>query len=305
MIIIKSGTPTPTLTPMMTLLLTPPVSPSTVLVNVDSLLVGFDVAVVEVDVFGIYDTGLPLVASTSFALAPNATVFTTASLVVVGNAASVPTGTAATNVLVTTFLTADWSEAGQFTSPVDKHTVAICVTTVVDVVIPSSLPTIAELVTVGAAAVFVPAQASASVVYQIGTCVFGAGPHECVPTASVAPAFAPRSIEYSSTTCRAQSSLSVEAVTFVTNFATSAQTPVSMPALNLTGNLPMERVVVSSSKPERTPRRRTAVRMVLAPTRVTGRNSKLPPLLRGDRLVHCISNGCFNVLMGGGLQGYA
>lgn len=144
-----------------------------------------------------------------------------------------PTGIAAINVLVTTFFTADCSDAGQFTSLVARQTVVIRVTTVLVVVNPSSLPITAALVTADVAAFFVLAQISTSVVYQIGICVFGAGPYECSPIASVAPAFALTSMVYSSTTCRAQSSLSWTAVTFVTNCATSAQTPASMPVLRI------------------------------------------------------------------------
>lgn len=112
----------------------------------------------------------------------------------------------------------------------------------------------------------------------------GEGPQVSGPIASVAPAAAPSPNWYVCSTRREQSSSSPSgtAVIFVTNSATSAQTLTPTPAL-----APVERlrlgtmtVGVSSSKPAFTPTRSTALRIPPALSTVTGRNSKLAPLLK-------------------------
>jgi hypothetical protein len=278
-IIINTGTPTPTLTPMMILLLTPPVSPLRIVLLVLLLEDGV----------GTYDTGLPLVALIPWIFVPKAIVLTTVVCIVAGNVASEPEGTAVTKVLVTVFLEVDCSETGQFTSPVDRHTVAVYVTSVLIVVVvvvgwPLAV-IVAAVAAVLAAAVALPVTAHTSpiVVYQIGIWVLGVGPHVCSPMASVAPAFAPSSIEYSSTT-RSSQMLPLPAgaaVTLVVNCATSAQTPTSRPVLKSRGYPSMVSVGVLNSRPAFTPTRRRAVSTTPALWIVTGRNSKLPPLLEG------------------------
>jgi hypothetical protein len=273
-IVINTGTPTPTLTPMMTLLLTPPVSPLIMVLLTE-------------DGVGTYDTGLPLVARIAWIFVPKAILLTVVFCFVVGNVASEPEGTAVTKVLVTVFLEVDCSETGQFTSPVDRHAVAVYVTSVlIVVVVRSPLAVIVAAVAAAlAAAVALPVTAHTSfrVVYQIGICVLGVGPHVCFPSASVAPAFAPSSIEYSSTT-RSSQMLPLPAgaaVTLVMNCATSAQTPASRPMLKSRGYPSTVLVGVLNSKPAFTPTRRSAVSTTPALWIVTGRNSKLPPLLEG------------------------
>lgn len=273
MMTINTSAPPPTLAPIMILLLTPPVSPLMMLLLVN-------------DGIGMYDTGLPLVALISWILVPKAIVLTTESCVVAGNAAAEPKGTAVTMVLVTVFFVVDCSEAGQFTNPVDRHTVAVYVTLVLVVVVTrSSLAIIwvAEAAALAAAvALPVIAHASRSVVYQIGICVLAVGPHVWSSIASVAPAFAPSSSEYSSVTPSSQMLLLPEgaAVTLVMNCATSAQTAASMPVLKLRENPSMVLVGVLNSKPAFAPMRRRAVSTTPALWIVTGRNSKLAPLLR-------------------------
>jgi len=273
--VINTGTPMPTLTPMMTLLLTPPVSPLITLLLPE-------------DGVGTYDTGLPLVALIFWIFVPKAIVLRTVFCVVAGNVASEPEGTAVTKVLVTVFFEVDCSETGQFTSPVDRHTVAVCVTSVLVVVVRSSLAIIVAAVAAAlAAAVALPVTAHASrmVVYQIGIWVLGEGPHVCSPIASVAPAFAPSSIEYSSMT-RSSQILPLPAgaaVTLVMNCATSAQTPVSRPVLKSRECPSMASLGVLNSRPAFIPTRRRAVSTTPALWTVTGRNSKLPPLLEGWR----------------------
>jgi hypothetical protein len=273
---INTGKPMPTLTPMMTLLLAPPVFPLiTLLIPEDG------------DGVGIYDTGLPLVALIFWIFVPKAIVLTTIFCVVTGNVASEPEGTAVTRVLVTVFFEVDCNETGQFTSPVDWHTVAVYVTSVlVVVVVRSFLAFIVAAVAAtldAAVALRVTAHASPMVVYQIGICVLGVGPHVCSPIATVAPAFAPSSIEYSSTTRSLQLLLSPAgaAVTLVMNCATSAQTPASRPVLKPRGYPSTVSVGVPNSRPAFTPTRRRAVSTTPALWIVTGRNSKLPPLLEG------------------------
>jgi len=278
-IIINTGTPTPTLTPMMILLLTPPVSPLRIVLLVLLLEDGV----------GTYDTGLPLVALIPWIFVPKAIVLTTVFCIVAGNVASEPEGTAVTKVLVTVFLEVDCSETGQFTSPVDRHTVAVYVTSVLIVVVvvvgwPLAV-IVAAVAAVLAAAVALPVTAHTSpiVVYQIGIWVLGVGPHVCSPMASVAPAFAPSSIEYSSTT-RSSQMLPLPAgaaVTLVMNCATSTQTPTSRPVLKSRGYPSTVSVGVLNSRPAFTPTRRRAVSTTPALWIVTGRNSKLPPLLEG------------------------
>jgi hypothetical protein len=272
--VINTGTPTPTLTPMMTLLLTPPVSPMIMVLLPE-------------DGVGTYDTGLPLVALIPWIFVPKAILLTTVFCIVAGNVASEPEGTAVTKVLVTVFLEVDCSETGQFTSPVDRHTVAVYVTSVlIVVVVRSPLAVIVAAVAAAlaaAVALLVTAHASFMVVYQIGIWVSGVGPHVCSPIASVAPAFAPSSIEYSSTT-RSSQLLPLPAgaaVTLVMDCATSAQTPASRPVLKSRWYPSMVSVGVLNSKPAFTPTRRRAVSTTPALWIVTGRNSKLPPLLEG------------------------
>lgn len=248
---INTGTPTPTLTPMMTLLLTPPVSP------LITLLIPEDDVAVET---GTYDTGVPLVALSFWIFVPKAIVLTRVFCVVAGNVAAEPEGTAVTRVLVTVFFDVDCSETGQFTSPVDRHAVAVYVTSVLVVMVVKSFLAITVAAALAAAvALPVAAQTPARVVYQIGICVLGVGPQVCSPIASVAPAFAPSSIEYSSTTCRSQLLLSEATVTLVTNWATSAQTPISRPVLKSRGNPSTVSEGVLKSRPAVTPRRRRAV----------------------------------------------
>jgi hypothetical protein len=269
--VINTGTPTPTLTPMTTLLLTPPVSP-------------LIMVLLPEDGVGIYDTGLPLVALIPWIFVPKAILLTTVFCIVAGNVASEPEGTAVTKVLVTVFLEVDCSETGQFTSPVDRHTVAVYVTLVlIVVVVKSPLAVIVAAVAAAAVALPVTAHTSFMVVYQIGIWVLGVGPHVCSPIASVAPAFAPSSIEYSSTT-RSSQMLPLPAgaaVTLVMNCATSAQTPASRPVLKSRRYPSTVSVGVLNSKPAFTPTRRRAVSTTPALWIVTGRNSKLPPLLEG------------------------
>lgn len=286
---IKTETPTPTLTPIMILLLTPPVSPSITLLIQEDGVGTYDTGETEETeevcvTGGIYDTGLPLVALISRIFSPKAIVLTTVLCVVAGNVALEPEGTAVTRVLVAVFLEVDCSEAGQFMSPVDRHTVAVYVTSVlIVVVVRSSLASIMAAVAAALAAeVTLPltAHTSRMVVYQIGICVVGAGPHVFAPIASVAPAFAPRSIVYSSTTCSSQTLLSPGAVvTLVTNCATSAQTSDSRPALKLREWPAMVTVGVFNSRPAVMPMRRRAVNTTPGLWIVTGRNSNLPPVL--------------------------
>src|SRR2546430_1802804 len=80
---INTGKPMPTLTPMMTLLLAPPVFPLiTILIPEDG------------DGVGTYDTGLPLVALIFWIFVPKAIVLMTALCVVARNVALEPEGTA-------------------------------------------------------------------------------------------------------------------------------------------------------------------------------------------------------------------
>jgi hypothetical protein len=208
----------------------------------------------------------------------------------------------------------DCSEAGQFTNPVDKQPVAVYVSVVCVVVVVSAclgtnelipaknppLELVAALPDEVAAAPF-PEEVAAAlpttvelpptahtfarVVYQRGTWVCGVGPHVWVSKATVAPAFAPTSSVYSSTT-RSSQSLPVLpvppglVVTLVTNCATSAQMPAVRPALKLKS--PMLSGVPNST-PTFAPTRRTAVSTISGLEIVTGRNSKLPPVLaEGD-----------------------
>ena len=106
---INNGTPTPTLTPMISLLLTPLVSP----LRTPVTLVGEEV--------GTKDTGLPLVELMAWILVPKAIVLTAVLLAAVTNVALDPEGTVITRVFVTVVLDVDCSETGQFNSPVDKH----------------------------------------------------------------------------------------------------------------------------------------------------------------------------------------
>jgi len=171
----KNGTPTPTLTPMMTLLLTPSVLPPRML----SVPAGEKGSAVDVGGGGTNDTGLPLVPVMAWIFAPKAITLATEFCVVAGNVASDPGGTAVTKVFVTVFLEVDCSDTGQFTSPVDKHIVAVCVILVVIVVVSrSSLATIVGAVAVGATveAVRLTAQPLAKVVNHMGICVSGVGP---------------------------------------------------------------------------------------------------------------------------------
>lgn len=141
------------------------------------------------DAFGMYDTGLPLVAINFWISVPKATVLVTLSCVVAGKVGLEPEGIAVVRVLVTLYFDVDWSEAGQFTSPVDKHTVAVYVTVVVVVfVVRSALgANVAAAVVVAVELTFPEtAQASKMVVYQIGVWKVGFGPHVCWSIAIVA-----------------------------------------------------------------------------------------------------------------------
>jgi hypothetical protein len=153
-IAINTGKPTPTLTPIMTLLLTPPVFPLTTPLIPEGCE----------DTVGTYDTGLPLVALIPCFLVPNATVLRTVACAVAGKIASEPDGTEVVKVLVTEFFKVDCNETGQFTSPVDWHTVAVYVTSVLmTVVVRSSLAfKLAVELAVFAVTVAVPAAAQTS-----------------------------------------------------------------------------------------------------------------------------------------------
>lgn len=208
--------------------------------------------------------------------------------VVAGKVAPEPQGTTDVKVLVT--ITVDCDRTGQFTSPGDTHTVAVYVTSVLVVVVNrSSLATIGAVVAAALAVtgvLLVTAHASPIVVYQIGIEVLGVGPQVRSPIASVAPAFAPSSIEYSSTTRSSQMLPSPvgASVTLVMNCATSAQTLAPSPVLKERSSaISANSWGVPNSKPTLAPTRRMAVSTVSALWTFTGRNSKLPPLLEGWR----------------------
>ena len=154
---------------------------------------------------------------------------------------------------------------------------------VVDVVVRSPLPinlAAVEAILTITVALLLTAHVLPSVVYQIGICVLGVGPHVCSPSASVAPALAPSSIEYSSTTRSSQSPLLAgTAVTLVKNCATSAQTAASRPVLKSREISPILSLDGFKSTPAFTPTRRMAESTMPEFWIVTGRNSNLPPLL--------------------------
>jgi hypothetical protein len=115
---INTGTPTPTLTPMTSLLLTLPVFPfSTPLIPVPTLPVA--------EAVGTKDTGLPVVELIALIPVPNAIALTAVPVVAVTKVAFDPDGTTDTRVFVTIFLDVDCREIGQFMRPVDKHCVAV------------------------------------------------------------------------------------------------------------------------------------------------------------------------------------
>ena len=157
MIAINTGRPTPTLTPMMILLLTPPVFPLITPLRPE----GSEEAV---DVGGTYDTGLPLVEVITCLFVPKAIVLVTLAWVVAGKVASDPESTEVTRVLVTEFFMVVCSDTGQFTSPVDRHIVAVYVISVLIVVVvkPPLAFKVATLSATVAAAVAVPVTAHTS-----------------------------------------------------------------------------------------------------------------------------------------------
>jgi hypothetical protein len=154
---------------------------------------------------GTKDTGLPLVELRAFTFVPKAMVVTAVLLAAVRNVAFEPEGTTDTSVLVTVLWDVDWRELGQFSSPVERHRIAVFVyVTFVLVVVDDTefgAGLRAAIVAPVAVALTVPvtAHAAARVVKKSGTCVLGVGPHVWPPSARVAPAFAPRSMVYSST----------------------------------------------------------------------------------------------------------
>jgi hypothetical protein len=275
---INTGTPTPMLTPMISLSLTPPVFPfSTPLIP---LLVA--------EAVGTKDTGLPLVELMALIPVPNAIALTAVPVVAVIKVAFDPEGTTDTRVFVTVFLEVDCRETGQFMRPVDKHCVAVYVyvTSVLVVVDEAAFRAVTVAPVAAALTVPVAAHAAARVVKNSGIWVSGVGPHVCSSNAnsnaSVAPALAPRSKVYSSMMCSSQlvPLPAGAAVTFVTNCATPAQTPATMPALKPSEMSAMVSVDVLISRPAFMPTRRRAVRTAPEVWIVTGRNSKLPPLLK-------------------------
>jgi hypothetical protein len=189
--------------------------------------------------------------------------------------------------LVTVFFEVDCSETGQFTSPVDRHAVAVYVILVLVVtVVRSSLAIIVvEVAAALAIAVALPltAHASPMVVYQIGICVLGMGPHVCSPIAIVAPAFAPNSIEYSSMTSSSQ----VPLLTGGGSSHVGCELRDVGPDTHFDDRCSKSRECavdglgegVLNLRPAFTPTRRMAVNTASAFWIVTGRNSKLPPLL--------------------------
>jgi hypothetical protein len=92
MIAISTGTPTPILTPMTSLLLTPPVFPLKTLV-IPVPPVGEEV--------GTKDTGLPLVELIAFTFVPKGIVVTAVLIAAVKNVAFEPEGTTENSVFVT------------------------------------------------------------------------------------------------------------------------------------------------------------------------------------------------------------
>lgn len=90
MIAARTGTPTPTLTPIMTLVSTPWTSPSGCS-GVGPLLPEIDVTE-EVGGGGVYDVGDPVVASIAFIFVPNGTGVATPVPAVSGKVASEPAG---------------------------------------------------------------------------------------------------------------------------------------------------------------------------------------------------------------------
>jgi hypothetical protein len=266
------------LRPMISLLLTPPVLPFKTFTIPG--LVGEEV--------GTKDTGLPLVELMAFIFDPNAMVLTAVFLAAVRNVAFEPEGTTDTRVFVTVFLDVDCKETGQFRSPVERHRIAVFVkVTLVLVVVDDTefgAGLRADIVARVAAALTFPVveQAAARVVKKSGTWVLGVGPHVWSSIASVAPALAPRSMVYSSTTCTSHLGPlpAGAAVTLVINCATSANTAATTPALKSRGMPAIVSLGVLISRPALMPMRRSAVRTAPGVWIVTGRNSKLPPLLK-------------------------
>jgi len=277
---INTGTPTPTLTPMISLLLTPFVFPLRTPVS--------PVPPVGEEV-GTKETGLPLVELIAFTFVPKGMVVTAVLLAAVMNVAFEPEGTTETSVFVTVLWDVDCRDAGQFRSPVERHKIAVLVyvTSVLVVVELAAFLAVIEAPVAAVLTVPVTAHAAARVVKKSGTWVFGLGPHVWPPSATVAPALAPSSIVYSWTTGRSHLLPLLEgvAVTFVTNWATSAKTAATIPVLNCSVKSAMVTAGggVLKSTPAVIPTRSRAVRTTPEVWIVTGKNSKFPPLLnRGN-----------------------
>lgn len=137
-----TGTPTPTLTPMIILLSTPPTSPSGCAPDSPGSP-GSSGLSVSVSLGGIYEAGLPVVASTDLMFVPKGTGLATTLSVEVGNTAVEPDGTAVISVLVLITFVVLWSEAGQLVRPGDWQTTPVYVTLSNRVVVSSSSSSLA------------------------------------------------------------------------------------------------------------------------------------------------------------------
>lgn len=153
MIAINIGTPTPTLTPIMSLLLTPPVSPSMTPVIPDvGVLVGTK------------DVGVPLVDSRFLTFVPNAIVLATEFCVVAGHVAVDPDGTEVISVLVAVYFDVVCSDTGQLSRPVDRQPVPVYVVELMSVVVVKPVASTALAVNAALVEVVFARQELASVV---------------------------------------------------------------------------------------------------------------------------------------------
>ncbi len=153
MIAARTGTPIPTLTPMMTLVSTPWTSPSGCSIETPPSPA---VAVVDdVGGGGIYDVGDPVVASMDFIFVPNGTGVAIPVPVVSGKVASEPEGMTVTCVNVLLTLVVVCMDPGQLTKPVVSQPVPVKVTTLVSVVVSRSSSALAVIAAVDAVVVVV------------------------------------------------------------------------------------------------------------------------------------------------------